>query len=236
MKKFMLVLAATIFAFSLSAQEAKPVQRTVSASGTAEIEVIPDEIYVQVVLKEYKLKNGSKVDIDKIKNNFLAACKAMGLTEKDIAVQGYSGYDNSDWWQRKKKENPDLLASVTYQIKVDKVEKLDELVSRMDDQATQNFYISRTEYSKIDQVRDSLKVAALKTARSKAALLAEALNEELGEVLTINDPIEIGQHPIPVYKYARMSVAADAVEAAPLDVDFKKIKIGYQANLTYSLK
>lgn len=236
MKKIIIVFFASIFCYNAMAQDSRPVQRTVSASGTAEIEVIPDEIYVQVILKEYKLKNGNKVDIDKIKNDFLAQCKNMGLTEKDIAVQGYSGYDTNEWWRKKKKDNPDMLASVTYQIKVDKVEKLDQLVSRMDDQATENFYISKTEYSKIDQVKDSLKVAALKTAKLKAELLAGALDESLGKVLTINDPIEIGHHPMPVYKYSRMAVADATMESAPLDVDFKKIKIGYQANLTFSLQ
>lgn len=237
MKKLILGVIVSTLCMNAMAQNATPFQRTVSSSGTAEIEVVPDEIYVQVVLKEYKLKNGNKVNIDKIKNDFLAACKSMGLTEKDIAVQGYSGYDNSQWWLKKKKENPDMMASVTYQIKVDRVEKLDQLVSKMDDQATQNFYISKTEYSRIDQVRDSLKAAALKNARAKAELLAGALDQKLGQVLTINDPVETGQHPIPVYKFARMAMSAtDDVEQAPLDVDFKKIKIGYQANLTFALQ
>ncbi len=44
----------------------------------AKIEVMPDEIYVQVNFREYDKKGGGKIDIETIKNNFLAACKSLG--------------------------------------------------------------------------------------------------------------------------------------------------------------
>src|SRR3954464_12463071 len=112
MKKVLIVFAVCMFAMRAMAQEAKPVQRTISVNGSSEIEVIPDEIYVQVDLREYNKKNGDKIDINTIKNNFLAACKSIGLTEKDVTVQSYQGYDNNYGWMKKKKENPDLKASI----------------------------------------------------------------------------------------------------------------------------
>ena len=77
-----------MFAMHGIAQETKPAQRTISVNGSSEMEVVPDEIYVQVDLREYTKKNGDKVDINTIKNNFLEACKSIGLTEKEVTVQG----------------------------------------------------------------------------------------------------------------------------------------------------
>src|SRR3954468_24521920 len=132
MKKVLIVFVACVFATQAMAQEARPVQRTISVNGSSEMEVVPDEIYVQVDLREYNKKNGGKVDINTIKNNFLAACKSIGLTEKDVTVQSYQGYDNNYWWVKKKKENPDLKASISYSVKVSKVDMLDALVDKMD--------------------------------------------------------------------------------------------------------
>src|SRR3954462_2169519 len=138
MKKILIAFAFSLFLIKAIAQETKPIQKTISVNGSSEIEVVPDEIYVQVDLREYNKKNGDKVDINTIKNNFLAACKSIGLTEKDVTVQSYQGYDNNYWWMKKKKENPDLKAGISYSIKVNKVDILDALVDKMDDQATQN--------------------------------------------------------------------------------------------------
>src|SRR4051812_16805538 len=86
-----------------------PPQKTISVNGSAQKEVTPDEIYVQVSLREYDKKGGGKVDIDAIKNNFLAACKSIGLNDTDVVVQSYQGWDGNYWWyKKKKKDNPDM--------------------------------------------------------------------------------------------------------------------------------
>ena len=58
MKKTITFFAMILLATQLIAQEQKPIQKTVSVSGSAETEVAPDEIYVQVDLREYNKKNG----------------------------------------------------------------------------------------------------------------------------------------------------------------------------------
>lgn len=238
MKKIFIAFAACIFAAHAMAQEVKPIQKTISVSGSSETEVIPDEIYVQVDLREYNKKNGDKIDINSIKNNFLAACKSIGLTDKDVTVQSYQGYDNNDWWmKKKKKENPDLKASISYSIKVSKVDMLDALVDKMDDEATQNFFISKTSYSKMEELKKELKIAAVKAAREKAIYLSEAIGEHIGEAITINEPTEVNPPPRPYY--ANQMLKAEAVQdqaTTPMNVDFKKIKIEYEVNVVFALK
>jgi hypothetical protein len=60
----------------------------------------------------------------------LKPVKVIGLTEKEVTVQGYQGYDNNYWWWKKKQENPDMKASISYWIKVSKVDMLDALVDK----------------------------------------------------------------------------------------------------------
>ena len=237
MKKTITFFAMILLATQLIAQEQKPIQKTVSVSGSSETEVAPDEIYVQVDLREYNKKNGDKIDINNIKNNFLAACKSMGLTDKDVTVQSYQGYDQNYWYLRKnKKQNPDMKASISYWVKVDNVSKLDALVDKMDDEATQNFFIAKAEYSKMDELKKDMKIAAVKAAKEKATYLSEAIGEHIGDAITINDPTEIDNTPRPYYANATFKASADNVAAPALDVDFKKIKVRYEVNVVFSLK
>src|SRR3954453_10591592 len=101
MKRILIAFAFSLFLREAIAQEAKPVQKTISVTGSSEMEVVPDEIYVQVDLREYNKKNGDKIDITTIKNNFLAACKSLGLNDKDVTIQSYQGYDNNYWYWKK---------------------------------------------------------------------------------------------------------------------------------------
>jgi uncharacterized protein YggE len=238
MKKILIAFALALFMRPAIAQETKPFPKTISVSGSSEIEVVPDEIYVQVDLREYNKKNGDKIDINTIKNNFLEACKSIGLTDKDVTVQGYQGYDNNYWWMRKKKkENPDLKASISYSIKVSKVDMLDALVDKMDDEATQNFFIAKASYSKMEELKKNLKIAAVKAAREKAIYLSEAIGEHIGEAITINDPAEINPPPRPYYANEMLKTAS-ALDSTtpPMDVDFKKMKIQYEVNVVFALK
>lgn len=236
MKKTTMAFLTCMFALTTMAQE-KNMQRTITVTGISAMEIVPDEIYVQVELKEYTKKNGDKIEINSIKNNFLAACKSIGLTDKDVMVQGYQGYDQNYWWNRKnKKQNPDMKASVTYWIKVSKVDMLDALVEKMDDEATQNFFIAKTSYSKMDEIKKDMKIAAVKAAKAKAIYLAEALDTQVGEAITINDPNETGDYPRPMmYENTLMKAGADSA-APPMDVDFKKLKLQFEVTVVFALK
>ena len=214
-------------------------QKTINVSGTAEMEVVPDEIYVQVELREYDKKGGSKVDIESIKNAFLKAALSIGLTEADISVQGYQGWDGDLWMYKKnKKKNPDLKASITYQIKLATTKKMDELVQKLDDEATQNFFISRVSHSKLATFKKELKIQAVKAAKEKAIYLAEAINEKAGEAITINEPNEVNSFPQPMYANRMMKAEAGFVagDAQTPNIDFKKIKLQFEVNATFALK
>ena len=218
-------------------------QKTINVSGVAEMEVIPDEIYVQVQLREYDKKGGVKVDLESIKSDFLKSALGIGLKESDISVQNYETYDQNYWWNRKnKKKNPDMKAGITYEVKMSTTRKMDELVQKLDDEATQNFFISRVNHSKIQEFKKQLKIQAVQAAKEKAVYLAEAINEKAGEALTLNEPTEMTIYPQPMFanKMVMMSAAPmrggdDQQEQAP-NIDFKKMKLKFEVNAVFAIK
>lgn len=213
-------------------------QRTINVSGTAQLEVIPDEIYVHVVLREFNRKNGDKVDLNTIRNNFLAGCKSIGLTEEAVSVVTYDGYINNNWWWRKrKKEEPDMKASITYQVKLSNVEKMNELADKLEDDATENFNIHHVWHSQMEQLKKQLKIEAIKAARDKALYLTAAIGETVGKAITITDPVEFNTYPpTMVFANKMMRFEDDAnAEASPLNVDFKKIKLQFDVSVVFEL-
>jgi uncharacterized protein YggE len=194
-----------------------------------------------VELREYDKKGSGKMNLDNIKSNFLKAATSTGLSETDISVQRYQGWDGNYWiYRRNKKRNPDLKASITYQIKLASTKKMDELVQKLDDEATENFYISKVSHSKIKDFKKQLKIQAVKAAKDKADYLAGAINEKAGEAMTINEPNEIVPYPMAAnFSMERKEMAVSDQTAAggeQPNIDFKKMKLQYEVNVVFALK
>jgi uncharacterized protein YggE len=238
MKKMIALLTLmSIFTTAFSQSEKNPFPKTITVNGSAEIEIIPDEIFVQVDLKEYEKRGQGKINIESIKKTFLNNAKAVGIADSAISIAAYDGFGGNPWLRKKNKKN-DLFASIAYQVKIKNSTQLDALVDRLEDEATQNFFIQRTSHSKLAEYRKNLKIAAIKAAKEKAGYLSEAINEQLGQAVTINEPVEYytPYYP-PVMQANRMlkeSAADAAQEAGP--VDFMKIKLKFDVTAVFALK
>ena len=236
MYKVLLALLMMISASSF-AQEKNPYPRTITVNGSAELELTPDEIYVQVHLREYDKKGQGKINIENIKKDFLAAARSIGIPDTAVTIAAYGGHDNI-WWRKKNKKN-ELYASIAYSVKVKNSTQLDQLVDKLDDDATQNFFIERTSHSKLAEYRKQLKIQAVKAAKEKAQYLTEAAGETLGVAVTIHEPTE---YYVPFYNHGRaanMMMKQEAMDAVATDAaptDFKKIKLKYDVSVVFALK
>jgi len=230
-----LLFAFTVFQL-LHAQDNSIKQRTITVTGSAETELVPDQIDVQVNLREYTKKGAGKISLETIRNNFLASCKKIGLSEKEISVQNYQGSNNYWWYKKQKKQNPDMNAGISYTVRLHQSSEIEELVNILDDEATENFFIADVSSSKIQEIKKQLKIDAVKASKEKASYLAEAIGEKLGEAITINDPSDLTSNfPVPAYANRLMKMEEDK-ESAPMNIDFKKIKLAFSVTVIYALK
>lgn len=235
MKKIITTAILAFFISGLFAQAPNPYPKTINVSGSADMEITPDEIYVVVTLKEYEKKGTGKIGIEKIKIDFLNSCRNAGLHDSLITIASYEGNP-----LKKKRSKEELYATISYQIKFNNSKKIDELVNKLDDEATQSFDVVRVNHSKIQEYRKQVRIMAIKAAKEKAAYLTEAVGESLGTAVTITEYNRGDVQPyISQASYGNvLAKAEDGANWSPAEssIDFKKIKVLMEVNVVFAIK
>lgn len=227
MKKLFILAALITFSFGAFAQNVD-LRRKIDVVGIAEQEVTPDIINVSISLKEY-LNGKTKVTIEQLEKQLEKAVNEAGIAKTDFTVNNINSYN----YTIEKKKNPDFLASKQYGIRFTDLNKFNQIISKIDPKGIQSTNIDSYDYSKMDQIKNELKLKALLGAKAKATYLVTGLGEKLGPVLNISESDNtIFPQSRNVMYMAKGAMAADVAES---DIDFKKIKLSFQINATFEI-
>jgi uncharacterized protein YggE len=230
MKKLFLIAALVATTFGAFAQNTD-LRRKIEVTGIAEQEVTPDIINVSISLKEY-LNGKKKVTISQLEGQLEKAIAEAGIAKEDFTVNNLSSWN----YETEKKKNPDFLASKQYGVKFRDLNKFDQILSKIDPKGIQSTNIDSYDYSKIDQIKNALKLKALIAARDKAAFLVNGLGDKLGGALNITES-DNSSFPQPRnVMYMAKAMSADAAGAPESDIDFKKIKLSFQIQAIFEIK
>ena len=214
----------------------KETVRKIVVTGTAELEVIPDEIYFSISLREYfkdEKNQKDKIALETLEKQLLEALKTAGLPRENLSVSGVSGY--RDWNGRKKPQY--FLASKQYQLKLSNLQNINELLAKVDDRGIESVNVARVEHSKKEQFKKEVKINALKSAKEKAGYLLESIGSGLGDVLEIVE-LEDGYYaPAPVMAQYSLRMAKMEDAAAPeATIEYQKIKFNYRMSAAFRIK
>lgn len=232
MKKFSVFMYALLLStITLFAQQQQPAVPTIEVTGSAEMEVIPDEIYVSVTLREF-MQDKKKQNIAEIEKEFRAVVEKLKIDTRQIALESVFGSYDYDYKTNKRGE---FLNAKTYIIKFGDLEKYNQLVMMLDKKGIENIYIQRTGHSKMEDYRRQVKVEALKAAKVKSDMMLQALGKKTGEVLLIRERDNNMGYPMPMYKanVAMDMNAEGAIGQQP--VEMQKIKLRYEVEVHFSI-
>jgi len=234
MKKLLAFAFVALFSFNAMAQQVD-LRKKISVSGSAEVEVTPDIIYISISLKEYFKDNNSKkkVEIITLENELYNAIQQAGIPKENLTISNISSYTTVE-----KKKNPDYLASKQYRLKVNDLNKWNAVIGDVDPKGVAYTNIDSYDYSKIESLKKDLKIKALLAAKEKATYLVTALGDKLGSAIDIQE-VNNEAYPQPMYRAnVQMKSAAfesDSAASAP-ELDFKKIKLNYVMNVVFEIK
>lgn len=224
MKKLLLAVVI-LFTLNASAQNVD-LRRKIEVTGIAETEVTPDIIYFGISLKEY-MDGKSRVSIDVLENQLVKAVTDAGIAKEDFTIDNIAGYTTYQ-----KKKDPNFLAGKQYRIKLHNLNKINQVLGSIDAKAIVSTGIQGTDYSKMDELKNTMKLKALVNAKDKAAFLLNGIGEKLGGAIEVTE-MDDNNFPQPrAVMYMAKMANGDAPEQ---DVDYKKMKVSYQVKAVFEI-
>ncbi len=233
MKRVFLTLVIVFSAFILNAQEKNFIdQNYIEITGRAETEVAPDEIYLNITIKEKD--NKGKSSLEKQEKELFKSLSALGINLKeDMQIE-----DMSTLLQKYLLKKNIVITAKSYQLKVHSTDVLLKVFQELESLSIPDVSIIRTSLSNIEEVRLNVSVMAANSAKKSAETLAKALGRELGDAIFIQS---YDNYPR-VFKALSSARGVSSAENFDGDLfmapslDFEKIKFEQSVLIRFKLK
>lgn len=238
MKKLTIIyLLTACFTVAFSQEKMNDIKK-IEVTGLAEMQIVPDEIYLAISLREYfkdQKNQKDKVTIDLLEKQLVSAVSKAGIPKENLTIAGINGYRN--YFGRKKPEL--FLEGKRYLLKLNNLNKTDGILSEVDERGVESVNIDHVDHSKMKDFRREVKTKALQAAKEKATYLLESIGEKVGEVLDIKELDDQYYSPQPLYAQTRMMTAnavMDAQQVGDSDLEYQKIKLSYKMMAVFKIK
>lgn len=177
-KALLLILfITTIF----HAQNSKQNQPFIEVVGSAEKEIIPNEIYLDIFLKE-RVENGNKISLDFLENQLKITLKNIGISENNLFISDINAVLSKTGWFTK-----EVLSTAKYNLKIESSKKLKQLFDCLEELKITEVNITKATHSNIIALQKENRIAAIKAAKEKATYLLNAIDEKVGNPIKINE-------------------------------------------------
>lgn len=205
----------------------------IEVTGTSETEIVPDEIYITIVLKE-RFEGKEKITIDKQESDLKSA-----LSEISISLSNLTLNDANADYRKIKVGKKDLIASKSYLLKLTDVASLDKVYKKLDLQNVEDAYVSKLNHTKLQEFAKENRIKAIKAAKDKVDYLLAAVGQQAGKPILIdevensiqNNPYHNYNNYYGPYRNARLSNVAQSYSSNDItgeesnEISFTKIKI-----------
>jgi len=211
----------------------KSSDKTVSASGNAEMTVMPDKAIVYLLIQTRDASaDVAKDDNAQISGKVLDSLQAMGIAKSDIETENYNMNPDYDWSNGTQK----LIGYVvTNNIKVSSKDFTN--VGKIVDSAVGagalisyiNFDLSN---DKQNEYKAKVLTNASKDAKIKAEAIAAGLGKKLGSLVSVTAS-DYNYQPYPLYMASASGVS---VKEAATNISPQQITVTGTATVVYELK
>lgn len=174
MKKFLVALTAMVFTLSATAQEA---ENYIQVNGLSEIEVVPNQIYLSIVLDESDTKGRQAIESQR--REMVTLLKKIGIdTDKSLSIEDMS----SNYFKR-----GNSLSKASYQLLLSSSEQVVKVYDALATIGISDINIVRVSHSDIEQFKSQCRKEAMINAKKVATELAEAIGQSVGSCIYIYD-------------------------------------------------
>ena len=207
----------------------------IEVTGTAEMEVVPDRIYLKIVINERDSK--FKSSIDKLEEEMIAVLKTIeGINvSEDLTVK-----DLSSSLQYRIIADNQIFYSKEYELVVKNGKTASEVIKKLDKTGISKVSLAKLDHSQIQQFQKTVRENAIKAAKEKAIYLTEAIGQSIGNAIYIG---EIAISQLQAFR-GNTNVSAKesgfssttSIDSYISEVEFSKIKIKFAIEAKFELK
>ena len=240
MKSYQSILAILCISFfySIHYGQTKSTEEIpyIEVNGYAEKEVIPNEIYIGITLRE-RMENKEKVTIESQEKQLREALTTLSIPISNLSIaDANADYVKVSWQKR------DVLTKKEYQLKVGNAASVGKVFQELEKMKIQDGYIDHVSHSAIDSLRKQVRIEAIKAAKEKSDYLLNAIGQKTGKALIVSElenstitRTDIARMPNKSLNYISGVELFESVDKAP-EIEFQKIKLSYSIYTKFTIQ
>jgi len=175
-----LLLSVSIVGFAQTGEKNFIDQNYIEVTGKAELEIVPDMIYLKIVLKDKD--NKEKLTLPEIEKKMTNKLSEMGIdVNKDLSLTNFVSN------LRTSVIKTNVILAKQYQLIVRDAKTLQNVFFEFQEMGISNVSIVKFDHSQIEQYRKDVKVYAVKAAKEKAKILANAIDQKIGKAIYVQE-------------------------------------------------
>lgn len=153
----------------------------IEVMGSSEKEIVPDEIYVEIVLRE-RFDNKLKITIEEQEKSLMKALLSIGIGLDRLTLSDANANVVKINWKKN-----DLINKKEYTLKLSTAQEVGAVYIELDKIEITQAHIIRVTHSKLDSLKKELRIEAIKNAKEKADYLLKAIGEQTGSPLIVKE-------------------------------------------------
>ncbi len=237
MKKMALMLAAAFLTAAATAQQpagqVQPYENFIRVTGESERTVVPNEIYLSIVIDQNAVKG--KTDVNEVERKMVAALRRIGIDpEKQLQVGDLSG-DLKTYMLRRDR----MQTTKTYSLKLSSAKQLGEAYAALSDLGITDMNVTKATRSDLQSIKMEMRTEAMKNAQAIAETLAEAVGQKSGRAIYIQDNNYFYNEGPILMRAANFTAKAESDSAAgpqQPDLQFQDMKLTYSVQVKFLLE
>lgn len=227
MKNFIILLALLcLLSFQTKAQNTTPETHYIEVTGISEKEIVPDEIYIRINIKE-RYEGRDKITIESQEEQLKKSVQDLSIPLANLSLSdANANYVRVRWFDK------DVIAQKEYILKVGDAFTVGKVFQKLDEMKITDADIKRISHSKIDSFRKEIRIAAIKDAKNKSDYLLAAIGEKPGKPMVIQEKVmdnayeaDLNSFRGNVYqkRYERFAGSSDYSKEE--EISFRKIRL-----------
>lgn len=204
-------------------------QNFIEVTGKAEMEIVPNEIYLKIILNEKDFKG--KENLDAIEKSMINKLSEVGIdVSKDLAVKDMASNFKKYWVK-----GSEIRTVKTYQLKVTDAKTAGAVFQGLEFIGISNITIEYVDHSEIQDFRQKVKIEAIKAAKNKAEFLTNAVNQTCGKAIFIQELTTRQGYAAVANSNIMIRGVSRASKSKMLDIEFETIKLDYSILVRFEL-